>query len=34
MSGLLDIEKINKHFGGLHAVQNLSFTVHAARFSA
>ncbi len=29
MSGLLDIEKINKHFGGLHAVQDLSFSVHA-----
>jgi len=27
MSALLEIEKINKHFGGLHAVRDLSFTV-------
>jgi len=28
MSALLEIEKINKHFGGLHAVRDLSFTVN------
>jgi branched-chain amino acid transport system ATP-binding protein len=28
MSALLEIETIGKHFGGLHAVQDLSFTVH------
>jgi branched-chain amino acid transport system ATP-binding protein len=28
MNALLEIEKINKHFGGLHAVCDLSFTVN------
>ncbi len=28
MSALLEIEKINKHFGGLHAVRDLSFSVN------
>ena len=29
MSALLEIEKVSKHFGGLHAVQDVSFDVHA-----
>jgi branched-chain amino acid transport system ATP-binding protein len=28
MSALLEIEKVNKHFGGLHAVRDLSFAVN------
>lgn len=28
MTALLEIEKVNKHFGGLHAVRDLSFTVN------
>ena len=28
MSALLEIEKINMHFGGLHAVRDLTFSVH------
>jgi branched-chain amino acid transport system ATP-binding protein len=27
MSALLELDRVNKHFGGLHAVQNLSFQV-------
>jgi branched-chain amino acid transport system ATP-binding protein len=28
MSALLEVEKVNKHFGGLHAVRDLSFKVN------
>jgi branched-chain amino acid transport system ATP-binding protein len=28
MTALLEVEKVNKHFGGLHAVRDLSFTVN------